>query len=1325
MAAVGLSILAVAASAGIGRAQQAATPAQREQKHLVTLRSDAPLFEKARACQQLAVVGTAKSVPVLAGLLGDERLGGYARFAMEPIDDPSVDAAFREAVGKLSGRLLAGVINSIAVRRDAKAVAALKKLAGKPSSPVAAEALAALGQIATDEAVAALRGALTEGAAELRVPAADACMAAAERLLAQKKQKEAIALYDAVRAADVPGHVKAAGAYHAIVVRGPAGAALLIEHLRSGDASLRGIALRAARALPGREVTEALAAEVGKAKAGRQVLLIQVLAERKGPGVRKAIAALAGSGNAEVRVESLKALGRVGDASSVAVLLRAAGGSGEEAAVACASLRRLGGDGTDAAILSGMKRAAGGFRVELIGVLADRNVTAATAALLAEAGSDDPAVAKAAFKALGVLASPKEIPAMLELLLVTKSGPVVAEAENAIVQVAAAADPARRAEAALASLASARQPAARASLLRVLGRIGGAKAYDAVAAAVGDADAVVKDAAVRALAAWSDARAAPTLLKLAKDAGSKTHRILALRGYVRLLGLAAGRGDDGIVRKYAEAMALADAADAKKLVLAGLAGVAHVDALKLAADQLGDRAVRAEAASAAVTIARAVMGADREAARSAMEKVIAAAKAGRSAVEARKILQQIDRFADSITAWRVAGPYMQEGKIYSQLFDIAFEPEKPGAKGVVWRPLAAGTDPKRPAILDLKKALGGDQRAAYVLTWVHSASGGPARLELGSDDGVKAWLNGQLVHANNVARAAIPYTDKADITLKAGWNPLLMKITQNQIPWEFCARLCARDGSKLAGIRIDAAHEGDWTLPAAGAGVKGETGAAGGRSAAPRGRLPNIVFILADDLGYGDVGCYNPQAKAPTPHLDRLARQGVRFTDAHSPSTVCTPTRYSILTGRMAFRTGMGGVFTGVGGPCMIEKGRLTLPQMLREKGYTTGGFGKWHVGMTFFDKQGKAINKSGLEPVKRVDYSRRIPDAPIHRGFDRFFGTVCCPTTDWLYAFVDGDRIPVPPTGILDRTPLPKHPYSRDNRPGMIAPGFDLEEVDMVFLDKSLKFLEGQAKSAPDKPFFLYHSTQAVHLPSFAGRAFRGKTKAGPHGDFIFEFDHIVGELMKALDRLGFADNTLLIVSSDNGPEVTSVVHMRKDHKHDGARPWRGVKRDQWEGGHRVPFIARWPGKIKPASTSDQTICLTDVMATCAAVVGAKLPQNAAEDSYDVLPALLGQKADTPVRRYTLHQTIRLAMAIRRGPWKYLDHKGSGGNNYSRGRMKPYALPDTAPDAPGQLYNLQDDPGETTNLYYKHPEIVKELKEKLEQFKTTGRSAPNRAAGT
>jgi arylsulfatase A len=487
-------------------------------------------------------------------------------------------------------------------------------------------------------------------------------------------------------------------------------------------------------------------------------------------------------------------------------------------------------------------------------------------------------------------------------------------------------------------------------------------------------------------------------------------------------------------------------------------------------------------------------------------------------------------------------------------------------------------------------------------------------------------------------------------------------------------------------------------------------------------KKPNILFILVDDLGYGDVGCYNSDSKVPTPHLDRLAREGMRFTDAHSPSAVCTPTRYSLLTGQMAFRINYRSVFAGVGGPCLIKEDQFTLQQMLRDRGYSTAFIGKWHVGLTFLDEDGQRITKGGLEGVKMIDYSRAIPDAPIHRGFDRFFGTACCPTTDFLYAFIEGDRVPVPPTGLLDKSKLPKHPYAFDNRLGMIAPDFDLEEVDMTFLSKSQEFLEQHVRTSPGKPFFLHHSTQAVHLPSFAGKDFQGKTNAGPHGDFIYQLDCIVGELMKTLERLGLADETLVMFASDNGPETAPVIHMRADHGHDPARPWRGMKRDNWEGGHRIPFIARWPGKIAPGSTCDQTVSLTDVIATCAAVTGATLPHDAAEDSFDILPALLGTHDGKPIRDYTLHQTASLALAIRRGPWKYLDHRGSGGNNYDSTGLKPFALPDTAPGAPGQLYNLDTDPGETTNLYFEHPEIVQRLKGLIEKSKRDGRSAPRRS---
>jgi len=787
---------------------------EQEQKFIAVLQGEAPLFEKARACQQLAVVGSKRTVPMLAGLLGDKSLSHYARFALEPIDDPSVDDALRGAMGKLKGRLLAGVVTSIGVRRDAKAVGQLRKLLTQDDNTVAAAALAALGRIATDQATQAIRQTLTKGPEALRAAAADACLSAAEYLLASRQGDRAIALCDAVRNAKVPDHVRTAATYRAILSRGVAGLPLLMEQLKSKDPARIGIGLRAARKLRGKGVPQRLAAALGETPPGLQAQLIKVLVDRGDPGARAAVASLTDSKTAAVRLESVKALGRIGDAACVPALLKAAGGSGGEATAARASLRSLDGDGVDAAILKGMKGAKGDLRVELIGVLTDRHYAPAGKAMVAEAASSDQNAARAAFKALGVLAGAEELPAMVKLLSSVAAGANASQAETAIVAVAARVPEAsKRADAVLAALASAKQPATRTSLVRILGRVGGNKALAAVTEAAGSSNDKVKDAAVRALAGWPDAKAAPTLLGMVKNTKNKTRRILALRGYIRLLALEADRDPQAAIRQYREAMDLgkgSDAADTRKLVLSGLAGVAHADAMKVVLTCLDDASIRAEAAVAAVSIARRIMGAHRKRTRAAMEKVITTAKGTPPAVDAQRIIRKINAFGDCITAWRLAGPYTREGLKYNQLFDVAFAPETAGAKGVVWRLLAAGTDPKRASIMDLLKAIGGgEQRVAYALTWVHSDKPRPARLAMGSDDGVKAWLNGKLVHANNVARAAIPYTDKADITLSAGWNRLMLKITQNQGPWAFCARICSRKDESLEGIRIDCTHKGN------------------------------------------------------------------------------------------------------------------------------------------------------------------------------------------------------------------------------------------------------------------------------------------------------------------------------------------------------------------------------------------------------------------------------------------------------------------------------------------------------------------------------------
>ena len=490
-------------------------------------------------------------------------------------------------------------------------------------------------------------------------------------------------------------------------------------------------------------------------------------------------------------------------------------------------------------------------------------------------------------------------------------------------------------------------------------------------------------------------------------------------------------------------------------------------------------------------------------------------------------------------------------------------------------------------------------------------------------------------------------------------------------------------------------------------------------AAAPDARPPNVLLILADDLGYGDVGCYNEAAKVATPRIDALAATGVRFTDAHSPCTVCTPTRYGLLTGQMPFRVPNGGrVFSGAGGPSLIADERLTLPEMLRDAGYATACIGKWHLGLTFRDADGEAIHASGPDAAGRIDFTRRIEGGPLDHGFDTFFGTACCPTTDWLYCFIEGDRVPTPPARPLDKSRLPKHPYANDCRPGRVAPDFDMERVDLQFLERSQAWLRRHAAESPGRPFFLFHSTQAVHLPSFPAAEFQGATTAGPHGDFIAELDFVVGSLLDTLDGLSLRDDTLVIFTSDNGPEVPTAHYMRRDHGHDGAAPWRGLKRDNWEGGHRVPFLAAWPRAIEGGSVRDDLVSLTDVTATLADVLGVDLPGDAAEDGFSLLPTLRGEG---PVGRpYVLFQGFRggQSLGLRQGQWKYLNHGGSGGNDYAtHPLLSEYRLDEPTAEAAEQLYDLAADPGETRNLAAERPEVTRRLRELLAASVRSGRT--------
>lgn len=488
---------------------------------------------------------------------------------------------------------------------------------------------------------------------------------------------------------------------------------------------------------------------------------------------------------------------------------------------------------------------------------------------------------------------------------------------------------------------------------------------------------------------------------------------------------------------------------------------------------------------------------------------------------------------------------------------------------------------------------------------------------------------------------------------------------------------------------------------------------------------PNIIIIYADDLGFGDLSCYNPKCAYKTPRLDQMAAEGVLFTDAHSPSTICSPSRYGLFSGNQIYRStgGGGGAWEGPGGPSYLKPGTLTIGQMLQEQGYRTGVFGKWHVGLTWFDKDGKRLG-GGFKNSLLIDYKKSTPliDGPNQRGFDESFITPNCPNTDPLYIYIENGMVDVPASERhkRDNLPNPGGKWRWDNDEGWMSPGYDFMNADLLFYEKTKQFVTQHRKDSPDQPFFAVLSTQIAHAPVLPAEQFNGATKAGPRGDFVWELDVLVGRVLDLVQELGIDDNTLILFNADNGAETVHVDWMRRDHQHDASGGWRGVKRDGWEGGHRVPFIARWPNRIPAGRVSQQLTNTTDIFATLASVVGYELPDTAAVDSFDMLPAMLGTLTESEsIRPHMLTQSFRGEFQLRVGNWKYLDHKGSGGNSYSNGIMKEYALPEQAPEATGQLYNLETDPGETTNLFFKEEVKRKRLQALLDVLKRAGRSAP------
>jgi arylsulfatase A-like enzyme len=447
---------------------------------------------------------------------------------------------------------------------------------------------------------------------------------------------------------------------------------------------------------------------------------------------------------------------------------------------------------------------------------------------------------------------------------------------------------------------------------------------------------------------------------------------------------------------------------------------------------------------------------------------------------------------------------------------------------------------------------------------------------------------------------------------------------------------------------------------------------------------PNIIFIMADDQGYGDAGCYNPGSKIPTPGIDRIASEGIRFTDAHSGSAVCTPTRYGLLTGRYSWRSRLqhGVMVTGDQRGGLIDKSVLTVPEFLKAQGYKTAMVGKWHLGYSYkFPGAGMELRNvvtekpygkfnAGAAPV-----GSKIIDGPVEHGFDAFHG------------FHHAREM---------------HSWAEND---VVTETIPLDQVISRSTERCIRFIEEQAKTP--EPFFLYLALGSPHTPIVPSDGWVGKSGISTYADFVMETDHATVRILETLDRLGIAGDTLVFFTADNGCSPAADIDALRKKGHDPGYSLRGAKADVWDGGHRVPYVVRWPGVIQPDRVSGEIICHNNLLATCADILGTKLPADAGVDSFSILPVLRGAESKEPTHPFVIHHSIRGNFAIRRGDWKFIAAKGSGG--WSKG----------GDGKPSQLYDMANDRKETDNLIDEKPDIAAELARLLETAVNNGRTTP------
>ncbi len=472
---------------------------------------------------------------------------------------------------------------------------------------------------------------------------------------------------------------------------------------------------------------------------------------------------------------------------------------------------------------------------------------------------------------------------------------------------------------------------------------------------------------------------------------------------------------------------------------------------------------------------------------------------------------------------------------------------------------------------------------------------------------------------------------------------------------------------------------------------------------------PNIIYVLADDLGYGDISGFNEESKIKTHHIDQLATQGMLFTDAHTSSSVCTPTRYGILTGRYNWRSTLkSGVLTGKSN-ALIPTSRSTVASMLKTQGYHTAFMGKWHLGWDWALKYRDSLSGAGWDAhdFDPIDFSKPIMHGPNDLGFDYAYGF--SGSLDMApYVYVENGKATMIPDSVTQNTG--KYSWWRK---GPTSKDFIHEDVTPNLFRRAFTYIREKAEEKD--PFFLYLALPSPHTPILPTKSWQNKSGLNPYADFVLMIDAYIGALTKTIEQAGIAENTLVIFTSDNGCSPQADYEILKAKGHNPSYIYRGHKADIFEGGHRVPFIIKWPKVIPPGTVSNETICTTDFMATCAELSGYTLSDHEAEDSFSMLPLLKQEDLSTPFREAVVHHSINGSFAIRKGPWKLIMCPGSGGWSFPTPKNRE-AL-DSLPQY--QLYNLKDDPGETQNVIDSYPEKIKDLKTLLISYIENGRSTP------